>query len=174
MCKRCCVPLLLIVGSLAIVGVPAASQERVQAGTSAPAVDDPGLYLGLFSFQQILRKDAAGDRANGDGLLRAVVRDYHISDADFAALGKVADAVLAKLPPIHAAAKAYSSSEVAAGRMPDRAKIEEFQRQEADIVRGGMRDLEAALSPEGWRNLHAYINGAYRLTVVRKEQIRAK
>jgi hypothetical protein len=58
--------------------------------------------------------------------------------------------------------------------MPDRAKIEEFQRQEADIVRGGMRDLEAALSPEGWRNLHAYINGAYRLTVVRKEQIRAK
>jgi hypothetical protein len=37
-----------------------------------------------------------------------------------------------------------------------------------------MRDLEAALSPEGWRNLHAYINGAYRLTVVRKEQIRAK
>jgi hypothetical protein len=140
-----------------------------QSGAVAP--DDPELYFGFFSFLQAIEQDVsnATDASTGAALRQAAAQHFNISESDFLSAGTVGGSVLGKISTLTQTAKAYISSETAAGRKPDPATLQAFQKQRLALLGKGASDLQGAISPADWQALHNYINGTYRSHTIRKE-----
>jgi hypothetical protein len=164
---------LLVAISVLLGGGVAIGQPQQPSGI---ALDDPELYFGFFSLHQAIQKDTARttDGEGGIALKRAAARHFNISEADFTLIGKIASSVLENISTLMQAADDYYLAERAAGRMPDRTKLEAFQQQRLTVLQKGAKDLQATISPAGWSALHAYINDTYRSHITRKELANGK
>lgn len=177
--------LILTVGLL-LDGVLAVGQQ----GAPGFAVDDPELYFGVFSLHQKHQEQIAAAKAAEAGrakdvesedptsasLHQAFAQQFGVTEADYDRVSGVAASVLDRIFMVNQAVMKLRDDILtgrAAGRArpdaQDRAKALAFQQERTDILRDGMKELQAALSPQGWNAFHSFINGTYRSHIVRKE-----
>jgi hypothetical protein len=142
-----------------------------QVNDTSISPDDPELYFGFFALcqsmqAQIGKEPSAEARAS---MQHGAAAYFNVSETDFATIVKIGEAVLGKTSDIRESARAYFSTEVAAGRAPDHSRLVEFQQQRVSALQQGASSMRRALSPHGWETIHSFINNTYRMHVTRKE-----
>ena len=133
--------------SISIIAVFLATFSSTGPATAQTlAPDDPGLLLGYFSLHHAIDQAAATDPS----LRHSAASMMGISDAEFVAVARISEAVLADVQKI----SSTHPTETAAVRQAD------TQRRTALV--SALNAVHQQLSPSGWAALHQYINGAYR------------
>lgn len=167
---------LLILG---LVAGPPASAQAPQSGPPAagappagvvPPPDHPEVaYMFLLHHQGIAKEIqhlvAETPAASGD-LERSAAASMNLTVPDFKAVGAVCSQIQTLLDDIDKAANEYRDKALAGNVALDIAVVQQFNARKTSIKATIKQRLRAALSPAGWKEISAYIEGPFRQTVL--------
>jgi len=166
---------LLILGFIA---APPASAQAPQSGPPASGAPPAGAvpppehpevaYMFLVHHQGIakeVQRLAAETPAASADLERSAAASMNLTVPDFKAIGVVCSQVEALLTVIDKAANEYRDKVLAGTVALDIAVLQQFNARKTSVKATIKQRLRAALSPEGWKEISAHIEGPFRQAV---------
>ena len=142
--------------------------SRMRAGVVPPANDPEVTYMFLLHHRTLMEEVKRFPLEKSSSALeteKAAAASMNVSVADFRAIAAVDAQVEALLQPIDKEADAYRDKVISGAVAHDRAVIQQFTARRAAVKASIKSRLKVTLSPEGWSEISAYIDGPFRQTV---------
>lgn len=159
---------MFVAQSVAVTLCLAQTPSTLPSGVNPPP-DDPEVYYSFFYFHDDfsgwLDRRIATSPARAPKLRQGAARLFGVQESELPRISSATRPVAASLRALSVELQAYVDQTRAKDQGPDRAVFRQFETRRQQIISSGIDQLRAALTPEGWTALHAYINGQYRRSV---------
>lgn len=149
--------------SLLLACAPVLAQQTVR---NHPAPDSTALYTSFFFFHEDFAKwtaaRIAADPAHRDRLIASSAHYLGVTPTDFSILETITAQVSRELRDVGNEAHDYVEAASKDREGFDRTALAGYNDRRAAIIEAGVHRMESALSPDGWKALHSYINNRHR------------
>lgn len=155
---------------------PKPAQPNPAFADEVPPTGDPEVAYMFLLHHRGLAEEIRGMEASKPGVAadskKAAAASMHLSISDFDAVGTVYSQVATLLQAVDKDADRYRDSVVSGAVSLDVNVLRQFDARNTRIKATIRQRLQAALSPDGWTALNAYIEGEFRQGVhkVRRPQ----
>ena len=130
---------------------------------STPSVGDPAVFYMFLLYHHSLVQDVQAAPATQ----QAVAQSLGLSVADFTSITPVYQSLASALSAIDVDANAYRDAVTSGNQLLNIASIQQFSARRNQAVAQARLQLQSGLTTSGWAVLSAFIEGAFRQTIVK-------